>query len=397
MVNNDANHSNNNSDNTTTTEANNNDNTTNGSATSPVVLRRASGDSRRRSGRRSPTAAAGVSLRSGGGIRRGILKRPRAHHTTSSEEAPYVPAPVPEIIANIEDARIPVERDSDLTPEERAAKFERGLAIRRATATRYYTEETMERISFYEMLADGRRDFRLTFGMEQAQTFALGDIPHAAAAPEEEEFAPVRLTEPEDNFAANIVDLALLAVQDGTTANLDRSIWDTVTHGVKAAVSAIHHLEQGAEPSLADHFAMEDRLEAKTDAHAGELVERAKAHLEHVVTDAERPAKEAAFVRRKELVKKRQTAPSTGPDAWTRADYKELLEASALHEPRFMTQRFLGGARRLKGLNKHLNVGSATLVRQMERIREILRRTWAERRRLAAGHRAAVAAATAGN
>ena len=102
-----------------------------------------------------------------------------------------------------------------------------------------------------------------------------------------------------------------------------------------------------------------------------------------------------AFARRKELIKKRQTAPSTGRDAWTRADYKELLEVSALHEPRFMTQRFLGGERRLKGLKKHLNVGSATLVRQVERIQEILRRTWAERRRLAAGHRAAVAAAAA--
>ena len=51
----------------------------------------------------------------------------------------------------------------------------------------------MERISFYEMLADERRDFKLTFGMEQRQTFAMCDIPHAAAAPEEEEFAPVRL------------------------------------------------------------------------------------------------------------------------------------------------------------------------------------------------------------
>ena len=59
--------------------------------------------------------------------------------------------PVPEIIANVEDARIPVERDSDLTAEERAAKQQRGLAIRRATATRYYTEETMERTSFYEI------------------------------------------------------------------------------------------------------------------------------------------------------------------------------------------------------------------------------------------------------
>ena len=94
-----------------------------------MVLRLASGyGSSRRSGGRSPTAAAaaGVSLRSGGGIQRGILKRPTTRastsHTISSDEAPYVPAPVPEIIANVEDARIPVERDSDLTAEERAAK-----------------------------------------------------------------------------------------------------------------------------------------------------------------------------------------------------------------------------------------------------------------------------------
>ena len=138
---------------------------------------------------------------------------------------------------------------------------------------------------------------------------------------------------------------------------------------------------------------MEDRLEAKTDAHASELVERAKAHLEHVVTDTRRPVKVAAFAKRADLIKKRQTAPSAGPGAWTHRDFENLLEVSALHEPRFMTQRCLGGGRRLKGLNKHLNVGSATLVRQLERIQQILRRTWAERRRLAAGHRAAVAAA----
>ena len=57
------------------------------------------------------------------------------------------------------------------------------------------------------MLADERRDFKLTFGMEQSQTFAMRDIPHAAAALEEEEFAPVRLSEPEDNFVVIIVDL----------------------------------------------------------------------------------------------------------------------------------------------------------------------------------------------
>ena len=54
------------------------------------------------------------------------------------------------------------------------------------------------------MLADGRRDLRLAFGTEQAQTFATGDIPHAAAAPEEEGFAPARLSEPGDSFAVDM-------------------------------------------------------------------------------------------------------------------------------------------------------------------------------------------------
>ena len=200
----------------------------------------------------------------------------------------YVPAQVPEIIANVEDATIPIERDSDLTDAEKAAKHRRGQALRRATTAQFYAAETVERASFYEMLADKRRDFRLTFGMAQGQTFAMGDIPHAAAAQEEEDFAPVRLSEQEDNFAVNIrvVDLALLEIQDETTADLDRTIWDTVTSSVKTAVKVIHNVDK--VESLADHFSMEDRLEAKTDAHAGELVERAKAHLEHVVTDSNR-------------------------------------------------------------------------------------------------------------
>ena len=101
----------------------------------------------------------------------------------------YGPAPVPEIIANIDDATIPIERDSDLTDDERAAKDRRGLAIRQATAAQFYAAEAVEWASFYEMLADGRRDFRLTFGMEQGQTFATADVPHAAAAQEEEEFS----------------------------------------------------------------------------------------------------------------------------------------------------------------------------------------------------------------
>ena len=124
-------------------------------------------------------------------------------------------------------------------------------------------------------------------------------------------------------------------------------------------------------------------------------MERAKAHLEHVVTDTRRPVKVAAFAKRADLIKKRQTAPSMGPGGGTHTDFENLLEVSALHESRFMAQRCLGGGRRLKGRNKHLIVGSATLVRQLDRIQQILLRTWAERRRLAAGHRAAVAAAAA--
>ena len=53
----------------------------------------------------------------------------------------YVPAQVPEIIANVEDARIPVERDSDLTAEERAAKIQRGLAIHLRTLTGHYNSD----------------------------------------------------------------------------------------------------------------------------------------------------------------------------------------------------------------------------------------------------------------
>ena len=101
MVNND-NHENNdnysNSDNTA--EANNDNAITNGSATSPagvMVLRLASGDNSRRRSGRSPTAAAaaGVSLRSGGGVRRGILKRPTRTISSSGEAPAYVPRRCP--------------------------------------------------------------------------------------------------------------------------------------------------------------------------------------------------------------------------------------------------------------------------------------------------------------
>ena len=53
---------------------------------------------------------------------------------------PYVPAPVPEIIANVDDATIPIERDSDLSDAEEAAKHQRGQAPRRATTARFGRE-----------------------------------------------------------------------------------------------------------------------------------------------------------------------------------------------------------------------------------------------------------------
>ena len=55
-------------------------------------------------------------------------------------------------------------------------KHQRGLALCWATA-QFFAAETVERAWFYEMLADERRDFKLTFGMEQSQTFAMRDIP----------------------------------------------------------------------------------------------------------------------------------------------------------------------------------------------------------------------------
>ena len=134
---------------------------------------------------------------------------------------------------------------------------------------------------------------------------------------------------------------------------------------------------------------MEDRLEAKSTAHSGEFLERAKARLEHMATDPKQPAKAAAIADKKKLLYERAMAP---PGAWTKDEFKELLEVAVLHEPRCLTQRCLGGERRIKGTKKPLCV-RATLVRQLERIQHILRWTWAERRRNAAAHRAGMAAA----
>ena len=102
------------------------------------------------------------------------------------EAEPYVPAPMPAIIENIEDATIPIERDSDLTREEKDAKARRWRAIRQATAAQFSVEETVERVSFYKLFAPDRRDFNLTFGTEHGQTFAIDAAPTVAAEPEEE-------------------------------------------------------------------------------------------------------------------------------------------------------------------------------------------------------------------
>ena len=81
-------------------------------------------------------------------------------------------------------------------------------------------------------------------------------------------------------------------------------------------------------------------------------------------------------------------------DACQVANFEELLEVAVLHEPRFMAQRCLGAERRIRKTKKVLGV-ETTLVRQLERIQHILRRTWAERRRKAVGHRAAAGVAAA--
>ena len=50
-------------------------------------------------------------------------------------------------------------------------------------------------------------------------------------------------------------------------------------------------------------------------------------------------AKATAAVDKRELIRKRETAPSEGPAAWTQRDFEGLLEASALVEPRRLAQR----------------------------------------------------------
>ena len=90
----------------------------------------------------------------------------------------------------------------------------------------------------------------LTFGTEHDQTFAMDAASKVAAEPEEEELAPVRLGEPEDNFAVGIVHLALMAAQNDAPG-LDQTVWDMVTSNVKTALKDHHNVESGAE-SLAE-------------------------------------------------------------------------------------------------------------------------------------------------
>ena len=148
-----------------------------------------------------------------------------------------------------------------------------GRAIRQATA-RPAPPETGERVSFYELFAPERQGFTLTFGKEQGQKFAMDAAPKAAAAPEEEELAQVRLGEPEDNFAACIVDLALMAAQNDAP-DLDRTVWDMVTSNVKTAVKVIHNVEPERGAVAGGPLCQEDRLEAKSNAHAAEILNRA--------------------------------------------------------------------------------------------------------------------------
>ena len=90
---------------------------------------------------------------------------------------------------------------------------------------------------------------------------------------------------------------------------LDKTVWDLITGNVKNVVKVIHNVEK--LESLADHFALEDRLEDKSNAHAAELVKRAKARLERMVSATD-PAKRTAGAVRQRLTHKQKYAPSEG-------------------------------------------------------------------------------------
>ena len=83
---------------------------------------------------------------------------------------------------------------------------------------------------------------------------------------------------------------------------------------------------------------MEDRLEAKSNAHAGELIERAKPRLEHVATDSKHAAKAAAILGKRELIKKRATAPLEGPDELILFLHKNALFSQLIFYPLFFNE-----------------------------------------------------------
>ena len=172
-------------------------------------------------------------------------------------------------------------------------------------------------------------------GREHGQTFASDAAP--SPEQEEEELAPVLLGAPEDNFAVNIVDLALMAAQN-EERYLDWTFWNLINGNFKTAVKVNHNVDK--LETLGDHFVLEDRLEAKSDAHATDLLERAKAHLERMATNTN-PAKATVDADKRELIHKRKHAPSAGANAWAQSDYARLLEVSALQEPNRLTQRCL--------------------------------------------------------
>ena len=94
------------------------------------------------------------------------------------------------------------------------------------------------------MFAPDRREFALTFGAEHvqsSQTYASDAAP--SAEPEEEELALVRLGAQEDNFAVNIVDLALMAAQNNER-DLERTVLDLVTGNVKTAVKVNNNVDR---------------------------------------------------------------------------------------------------------------------------------------------------------
>ena len=197
----------------------------------------------------------------------------------------YVPAPVPPIIENIDDARLPNERCSKLSVQERERLERRKRSVREATVAQYYAHETVERASFYELLTPGpAAQFHAdlwdrTRPRVCCQQRALGGGRTRGGGARARVAHQLGLSE--DNFAINIVDLALLAIQNDER-ELDKAIWEMICSNVKNALRVIYNMER--LEALEDHFALENCLEAKANILTANLVERAKERLERMVT-----------------------------------------------------------------------------------------------------------------